>query len=90
MSASATQGGHNNNNSNSQDDVHGAVIMASIVRVYMTMQTEIQVAANLQTKSNNLGCDAAGWLLPSTSTIAICYYYSAPSLIHFVIPQKMD
>jgi len=63
----------------------------AIVRVHpvhMTMQTERQVAANLQTKSSNLGCDAAGWLLPSTSTIAICYYYSALKLNSLCHPTK--
>jgi len=40
------------------------------------------VAANPQTKPTDLGCEFADkWLLPSTSTIAICYYYSARKLI---------
>ena len=38
------------------------------------MQTERRVAANPQTTES-----ADKWLLPSTSTIAICYYYSTPS-----------
>jgi len=39
------------------------------------MQTERRVmAANPQTKPTELGCESADkWLLPSTSTIAICY-----------------
>jgi len=38
------------------------------------------VAANLQTKPANLGCESANkWLLPSISTIGICCYYSARS-----------
>jgi len=38
------------------------------------MQTERRVAANPQTKPTDLGCESADkWLLPSTSTIAICY-----------------
>ena len=46
------------------------------------MQTERRVAANPQTKPTDLGCEFADkWLLPSTSTIAICYYYSARKLI---------
>jgi len=45
------------------------------------MQTERWVAANPQTKPTNLACESADkWLLPSTSTIAICYYYSARKL----------
>jgi len=45
------------------------------------MQTERRVAANPQTKPTDLGCESANkWLLPSTSTIAICYYYSAQKL----------
>ena len=46
------------------------------------MQTERRVAANPQTKPTDLGCESADkWLLPSTSTIAICYYYSVRKLI---------
>jgi len=46
------------------------------------MQTERRVAANPQTKPTDFGCESADkWLLPSTSTIAICYYYSAQKLI---------
>jgi len=46
------------------------------------MQTECRVAANPQTKPTDLGCESADkWLLPSTSTITICYYYSAQKLI---------
>jgi len=39
------------------------------------MQTERQVAANLQTKPTDLACESVGRLLSSTSTIAIYYYY---------------
>ena len=35
------------------------------------MQTQRQMAANAQTKPNNLGCEYAGRLLPSTFTIAV-------------------
>ena len=46
------------------------------------MQTERRVAANPQTKPTDLGCESTDkWLLPSTSTVAICYYYSAQKLI---------
>jgi len=41
------------------------------------MQTEGQMAANLHTKPNDLDSESASRLLPSTSTITICYYYSA-------------
>jgi len=45
------------------------------------MQTERWVATNPQTKPTDLGCESADKrLLPSTSTIAICYYYSARKL----------
>jgi len=48
------------------------------------MQTEHRVAANPQTKPTDLGCESTNkWLLPSTSTIAICYYYSARKLIFY-------
>ena len=46
------------------------------------MQTDRQVAANPQTKPTDLDCESADkWLLPSSSTIVICYYYSARKLI---------
>jgi len=83
MSASATQGGHNNSNNN--DNVYGAVIMTMVtarvhpVRLMNAMQTERRVAANPQTKPTDLGCESADkWLLPSASAIAICYYYTQP------------
>ena len=45
------------------------------------------MAANRQTKPTDLGCESADkWLLPSTSTIAICYYYSARNLI-LILPS---
>jgi len=51
------------------------------------MQTERRVAANPQTKPINLGCESAeNWLLPSTSTIAICCYYSSVSWYSFYRP----
>ena len=39
------------------------------------------VAADPQTKSTDLSCESAGRVPPSTSTIAIYYYYSAQKLI---------
>jgi len=49
------------------------------------MQTEHRMAINPQTKLNDLGCESASkWLLPSTSTIAICYYYSTQKPIHIL------
>jgi len=51
------------------------------------MQTERRVATNPQTKPTDLGCESADkWMLPSTSTIAICYYYSARKLI-LILPS---
>ena len=51
------------------------------------MQTERRVAASPQTKPSDLSCESADkWLLPSTSTIAICYYYSARKLI-LILPS---
>jgi len=53
------------------------------------MQTERRVAANPRTKPTDLGCESADkWLLPSTSTVAICYYYSARKLIHIYRPTE--
>ena len=40
------------------------------------------------TKPADLACESADkWLLPSTSTIAICYYYSARKLI-LILPSQ--
>jgi len=46
------------------------------------MQTERQMAANPQTSQLTWAvCECGSRLLPSTSTIAIYYYYSARKLI---------
>ena len=53
------------------------------------MQTERRVAANPQTKPTDLGCESTdNWLLPSTSTIAICYHYSTRKLIFIYRPTE--
>jgi len=53
------------------------------------MQTERRVASNPQTKPSDLGCESANkWLLPSTSSIAICYYYSPQSWYSFYRPTE--
>ena len=55
--------------------------LREFTRFIWWMQTERRVAANPQTKPTDLGCESADkWLLPSTSTIAICYYYRARKL----------
>ena len=60
------------------------MVTARVHPVHWWMQTERRVAANPQTKPTNLGCESTDkWLLPSTSTIAICYYYSAKSWYSF-------
>ena len=49
------------------------------------MQTERRV--NPQTKQTDLGCESANnWQLPSTSAVAIYYYYSALKLI-YILPE---
>jgi len=50
------------------------------------MQTKCQVAANPQTKSSDLGCETTCRLLPSTSTVAIYYYYSVWRLV-LILPS---
>jgi len=56
------------------------------------MEAERQVAVNPQTKPTDLGCESANnWQIPSTSTIAIYYYYySALKLTHFTIPWRVE
>ena len=49
-------------------------------------RTRRQVAADPQTKPNNLGCESACRLPESTLTIAICYYNSARKLI-LILPS---
>jgi len=52
--------------------------LQEFTRFIWWMQTECRVAANSQAKPTDLGCESADkWLLPSTSTIAIHYGYSA-------------
>jgi len=61
--------------------------LQEFTRFIWWLQTERQVAANPQTKPTDLGCESADkWLLPSTSTIAICYYYAARKLI-LILPS---
>jgi len=56
------------------------------------MQTERWVAANLETKQTDLGCEFADkWLLLSTPIIAICYYCSTPKAdAHFTVPRRVE
>jgi len=58
--------------------------LRAFTRFIWWMQTERRVAANPETKPTDLGCESADkWLLRSTSTITICYYYSARKLIGY-------
>jgi len=74
-SENGNENGVNNNNTNTNDNVYGAVIIARPLREFTRfiwwMQTERQMAANSQTKPNDLASESAGRLLPSTPTIAI-------------------
>jgi len=61
--------------------------LREFTRFIWWMQTECRVAANPQTMPTDLGCESADkWLLPTTSTIAICYYCSAWKLI-LILPS---
>ena len=75
---------------NTNDNVCGAVIVASQLRVFTLfiwwMQTECQIATNPQTKPSDLACESAS-MLPSISTIAIYYYYLVQKLNE---PQSTD
>ena len=52
--------------------------LREFTRFIWWMQTERRVAANPQTKPTDLDCESGDkWLIPSTSTVAIFYYYSA-------------
>jgi len=62
--------------------------LQEFIRFIWWMQTERRVAANPQTKPTDLGHESANkWLLTSTSTIAICYYYWAQKLI-LILPSR--
>ena len=51
-------------------------------RTYSIFHLMRRLAAKPQIKPVDLGCESAeNWQLPSTSTIASCYYYSAHKLI---------
>jgi len=65
-------------------NVFVAVIIARVHPVHFDEYTpcEHRVATNRQTKPTDLDCESADkCMLPSTHTIAICYYYSARKLI---------
>ena len=47
-----------------------------------------QAAADPQTKAPDLGCESAGRLLSSTTTIAIYYHYTARKLILIYRPTE--
>ena len=85
-----------NNNNNNNNSVTMFMVLSSwpwslreLTWFIWWMQTERWVAANSQSKPTDLGCESADkWLLPSTSTIAICYYYSAESWYSFYRPME--
>jgi len=55
-----------------------------IVRVHTVhlMNADRVLGGHQPSHQTDLGCESAeSWLLPSTFTIAICYYYSACKLI---------
>ena len=61
--------------------------LREFTRFIWWMQTERWVTANPQTKTTNLGCESTDkWLLPSTSIVAICYYYWAWKLM-LILPS---
>ena len=48
---------------------------------------QCRMAADPQTKPNDLGCESACMLPESTPTIAIFYYYSARKLV-LILPSR--
>jgi len=86
--------GNNNTNNTNHDDIYGAEPLREFTRFIWRMQTERPVAANPQTKPTNLGCESTdNWQLPSTSSIAIYYYYSLLSPkadTHLIVPWKVE
>jgi len=91
-----TDNSNNNINNNTIDNVYGAVIMASPLRKFIWFtwwkQTERRVAAsNTHTKRTDLVySESAGRLLPSTSIIAVYYYYSVRKLIPIYCPTRVE
>ena len=76
------------NNNNNNVTVYVAVVivnMACTGRVHPVHLTNAQcrrhAASDRQTKPNDLRCEFCRRLLPSKSTVAIYYYYSARNLI---------
>ena len=51
-----------------------------------------EVAANPQTKPNDLDCESARkkWQLPSASTIAILLLLSPRADTHFTVPRRVE
>jgi len=75
---------NNNHNNNNCDNVYGAVIMTiAIATAHLVhlMNAEPR-APSLKPSQRTWAVKAADkWLLQSTSTIDICYYYSSRKLI---------
>jgi len=81
-----------NNNNNTNDSVYGAVIILRPLQVFTQfiwwMQTEHRMAANPQTKPTYFTCESTARLIPSTSSVAVYYYYSARKLILIYRPTE--
>ena len=69
---------------------HGPESLGEFTRFIKWMQTQRQMAANSYTKPNNLGCESAGRLPPSTSTIAILLLLSPKADTHFTVQRREE
>jgi len=69
---------------------HGSEPLWEFTRFTWWMQTQRQMAANPQTRPNNLGCESASGLLPSTSTITIFIITLPESWYSFYRPTGVE
>ena len=69
---------------------HGSEPLREFTRFTWWMQTQRQMAANPQTRPNNLGCESASGLLPSTPTITIFIITLPESWYSFYRPTGVE
>ena len=69
---------------------HGSEPLGEFTPFTWWMQTRRQMAANPQTKPNNLDCESASRLLPSTCTIAVLLLLGPKAGIHFTVWRRVE
>ena len=69
---------------------HGSEPLGEFTPFTWWMQTRRQMAANPHTKPDNLDCESASRLLPSTCTIAVLLLLGPKAGIHFTVWRRVE